>query len=138
MGKILSAGLDASLLFTREMVLRQTGAEIWSAKAEPALALIEGQFFDMILLCHTLPDEDVLRMVKLVALFWPNSRVLLLGERGHLELGGVEVFSHAGPVTLLEKTLKLLAQTRAREGLAEIVPFRSGARLLPAEEARKL
>ena len=138
MGKILSVGLDASLLFTREMVLRQTGAEVWSAKFEPAIALVQSQFFDVVLLCHTLPDADALQILKLLGLFWPNSRVLLVGERPNMISGASEMPSQSGPVTLVEKTVKLLAQTRERHfEPAAVVPFR-GARLPTANLAREI
>ncbi len=139
MGKILSVSLDTSLLFTREMVLRRTGAEVWSAKIEPAVTLMQSEFFDVVLLCHTLPDEDVLHITKLLELFWPNSRVLLVGERSSIEAPGAGVSLEAGPVTLVEKTVKLLAHTRERHfGAATIVPFHGGTHLVSAKPARKV
>ncbi len=139
MGKILSIGLDAPLLFTREMVLRQTGAEVWSAKVEPALALVQSQFFDVVLLCHTLSEQDVLQLSKLLDLFWPVSRVVLLGERSAIGSVALEVPSQTAPLTLVDKTVRLLAHTREqRFAPAAIMPFSSSPRLAAANPAHKL
>ncbi len=138
MGKILSVGLDTSFLFTREMVLRQTGAEVWSAKVEPALILAQSQFFDVVLLCHTLPDQDILHISKLFDLFWPVSRVLLLGERANSSSAGLEAPSQMGPLPLVEKTVKLLAHTRDRGfSSAALIPFSNGPHPAAANLARK-
>ena len=139
MGKILSVGLDRSLLFTREMVLQQTGAEVWSAGVEPALALMQSDFFNVVLLCHTLSEQDVLQISKLLDLFWPVSRVVLLGERSNIGSVPPEVPSQTGPLTLVEKTVRLLAHTREqRLGPAVIMSFRSGPRLAAANPPPKL
>ena len=75
MGKILSVGLDVNLLYSRKLVLQQTGAQVFNARVEPALLMLESRFFDLILLCHTLPERDVAHLCRLAELFWPVTRV---------------------------------------------------------------
>ena len=80
MQKILCVGLDARLLYTRNLVLKQTGAEVYSAKVEPALALLEAQYFDVLVLCHSLTEGDLDRICRTASLFWPVTRLLLMRD----------------------------------------------------------
>ncbi len=80
MQKILCVGLDARLLYTRNLVLQQTGAEVYSAKVEPALALLEAQYFDVLVLCHSLAEQDLDRVCRTASLFWPVTRLLLMRD----------------------------------------------------------
>lgn len=82
MPKILSVGLDGLLLHTRNLVLHQSGAEVFSARAEAALVLLDSQYFDLLVLCHTLSSRDIVRICRLVKLFWPRSRMLMVSKIG--------------------------------------------------------
>ena len=112
MGKILSIGLDVSLLFHRKLTLQQTGATVVSARVEPALAMLEGEFFDVIILCYTLSERDLHALCRTIELFWPVSRVLRLEEEneGLTAFDGLESSAQAGAASraLVELTRSLL------------------------------
>lgn len=78
--KILSIGQDAALLFSRNLVLRKAGADVFSARLEPALQLLRSQFFELVVLCHTLEQGEIASVCGEVERLWPGSRVLLVTE----------------------------------------------------------
>jgi len=80
MAKILCIGSDAGLLQTRKLVLEQTGAEVHSTKFEAGLTLLEAQYFDVVVLCHTLAERDTIQICKLLERFWPASQLVLVEE----------------------------------------------------------
>lgn len=78
MAKILSVGLDASLLETRHKVLRLTGAEVISARPELAFRLIEEQEFGLVLICHTVPEDVCVRLCRALDRCCPEIPIVLL------------------------------------------------------------
>jgi DNA-binding response OmpR family regulator len=58
--RILSISYDASLLFTRKLLLEQMGYEVISAEgfAQAWEACEEGANFDLIILGHSIPAKD--------------------------------------------------------------------------------
>ena len=113
MGNVLAIGHDIHLLHTRSLVLEQTGAEVYGARLEPALALLEAQFFDVVVLCHTLSEQETLRVCKLVELFWPLTRLVFIGEIGQRYLSASRLDAafpwRLGPdalITLVESMLR--------------------------------
>ena len=135
MGKILSVGLDATLLYTRNLVLHRTGAECVSAMADPALTLLDSQYFDVVVLCHTLSRQDRKRFCHMVELFWPVSRIILVGKlsTAELSLSSIDVAFpwRLGPLALVELTCALLAEATAHQGIpSAVLPFPSPAMLL--------
>ncbi len=126
MGKILSVGLDATLLYTRNLVLHRTGAEIVSALVDPALALLDSRYFDVIVLCHTLSRQDRQRVCYVVELFWPLSRILLIGELSTAERrlcrSDVAFPWRLGPLALVESARTLLAEAVAFQEIIPVVP----------------
>ncbi len=78
MAKILLVGLDAGLLETRHQVLRLTGAEVISARAELAFRLIEEQKFGMVLVCYTVPEDVRERLCTALDRCCAGSWVVLL------------------------------------------------------------
>lgn len=119
MGKILSIGLNATLLYTRNLVLQQTGAEVYSAKAEPAVALLDSQYFDVIVLCHTLSSDDTTRICRLTELFWPITRLLFVGELAYNDEPDCNLDIafpwRLGPLALVELTRDLLNDAIAQQ-----------------------
>ncbi len=142
MAKILSIRLDPDLLYTRNLVLQQTGAEVYSAKIEPALALLEAQFFDVVILCHTLPGPDFVHICRRVELFWPLSRILLIGELAHVSLPACSLVVafpwRLGPAALVELTRELLTDSRMqRAEQLTVWPITSDNRRTAATGERK-
>ena len=121
-------GAGEGLLYTRNLVLQQTGAEIYSAKAEPAVALLDSQYFDVIVLCHTLSSEDTTRICRLAELFWPVTRLLFVGEIAYSQEPtcnlDVAFPWRLGPLALVELTRDLLNSALAQQSKrALVLPF---------------
>jgi DNA-binding response OmpR family regulator len=64
MFRILLAGSDSRLLATRAAVLSRTGAAVvYGNPMETLDTLDRGETFDLVVLCHTLEDSDVMAIV---------------------------------------------------------------------------
>lgn len=80
---ILSAGRDAELLKHRNTALAALGYRV--AAASDSLEIVDKLLngdFDLVLLCHTIPDEDRLRVARIVAGYTPSTPVVLVSEDG--------------------------------------------------------
>lgn len=93
MPKILLAGSDFRLLGTRAAVLGRTGASVVCCSAAEAFGIISTEKFDLVVLCHTLSDEDADRISCEIHGRWPETRILQvlsdlwkdpLHSRGHV------------------------------------------------------
>ena len=117
MGKVLAIGSDIDLLHTRSLVLEQTGAEVYGARLEPALTLLEAQFFDVVVLCHTLSEQEALRVCELAELCWPLTRLVFIGELGRRSLSASRLDA-AFPRRLGPDALVSLVQSMLHDGSA--------------------
>ena len=91
---ILSAGRDADLLKRRNAALMEQGYKVAAASDsfEVVEKLLNGDF-DLLLLCHTMADEDRLRLARIIGSYTPSTPVVFISE---MERGGHE--SSAGTV----------------------------------------
>lgn len=125
MGKILAIGHDINLLHTRSLVLEQTGAEVYGARLEPGLALLGSHFFDVVVLCHTLSEQETLRVCKLAELFWPLTRLLFIGELGRHYLSASRLDAafpwRLGPAALIDLTQSMLRDASPLRGKRAMV-----------------
>lgn len=134
MRRVLVVGTDPGLLHTRSLLLQRTGSTTESANPASALTLLGEQFFHVVVLCHTLPDLDIRRLCRQVDLFWPLTRVLVLGKLAHAGAARCDPDSafpwRLGPSTLIELTQKLLQDSAARRtsGPALLSGLDQGAR----------
>lgn len=76
MPKILLAGNDFRLLGTRAAVLGRTGASVVCCSAVEASGIISTERFDLVVLCHTLSDQEAERMIGVIQRRWPGTRIL--------------------------------------------------------------
>jgi CheY-like chemotaxis protein len=87
---ILSAGRDADLLKRRNAVLTEQGYKVAAASDsyEVVEKLLNGDF-DLVLLCHTMADQDRERLARIIASYTPSTPVVFISESelGHCELG---------------------------------------------------
>lgn len=79
MAKILSICGDESLRTSREMILRKSGAEVFSADLAAGMQLLDSQRFDLLVTGHTLAMADVLRLADAFRLHSPGGKILYLG-----------------------------------------------------------
>jgi len=80
---ILSAGRDAGVLKRRNAALADQGYTVAAASDSFEIVdkLLNGDF-DLVLLCHTIPEQDRLRVAGLVARYTPSTPVVLVSEDG--------------------------------------------------------
>ena len=109
--RILSVGDDEDLLSTRLAVLQTR----WSAKSTDcagALKFLQSEAFDLLLLCHSIPEEEAKSLVQAVRKNFPAARILALetspGSANSLGACATAVTAH-GPSSMLDKIAALLA-----------------------------
>jgi CheY-like chemotaxis protein len=80
---ILSAGRDPELLKSRNIALSALGYKVAAASDSVEIVdrLLNGDF-DLVLLCHSIPDEDRLRITRIVARYTPSTPVVLVSQDG--------------------------------------------------------
>lgn len=128
MPKILLAGNDVRLLGTRAAVLGTTGATVTCCGAARAFDVIGGERFDLVVLCHTLSDEESNRIAQEVHRRWPQTRILqvLSGVWGDKLFKRAEpvVTSTAEPRQLVRRATELLGAIAgsSMEGTASRIP----------------
>jgi CheY-like chemotaxis protein len=77
--RILSVGYDPILMPVRSMLLRQTGYEVVEAhSAGDALKRIKAGNFDLLLICHTVKQDEQDTLIEAMRLSWPAVPVLCL------------------------------------------------------------
>lgn len=64
--RILSVGDDPDLLSTRAELLRLTGAEVVKCRGRDAAKTLETESFDLVVLCHTLSEQEARDVVGVV------------------------------------------------------------------------
>ena len=80
---ILSAGRDAEFPKSRNTALAALGYKVATASDSFEIVdkLLNGDF-DLVLLCHKIPDENRLRVTRIVASYTPSTPVVLVSEDG--------------------------------------------------------
>jgi hypothetical protein len=113
MSAILQIGEDEFLLETRAAVLRTTGAAVVSAEISSALSVLERQVFDIVILCHTIPEPVSRTLADVVHQNWPVTRLLQISvireweQSGELE--GLDLCP-PDPERLIEHIIELLGR----------------------------
>jgi DNA-binding response OmpR family regulator len=76
--KILLVGDDFRLLATRAALLTKTGASTVCCSAAEMQKDLEGESFNLAVLCHSLSEEDARSSAALVHRRWPEAKVFLV------------------------------------------------------------
>ena len=112
MSVVLLVGRDEMLLRTRAEVLRKTGAEIVWAYPESALAVQADRECDVVVLCHSLPQEVSDVLSETIHRLWPKTRILLVSSARAWEMpdanAAVDGVSSSEPDRLILSTRELL------------------------------
>jgi DNA-binding response OmpR family regulator len=111
---VLSVGHDHTLLAIRNMVLSQSGY-----KVVPAVTAAEfvdrffGGDFDLVILCHSIPEEERRRMADIVRQQSPSTPVVVLNNGFEGRHAYATATVPADVRDLLEALPSVLEQTRA-------------------------
>lgn len=112
MPKILLAGNDFRLLGTRAAVLGKTGASVVCCSASETREIIRTEKFDLVVLCHTLSDQEANEIIETVRRLWPHARTLQVVFDGAREkpyrATELDATSSAEPSRLVRRTAELL------------------------------
>ena len=105
----LSVGSDPLVLGTRNQVLRSDGHTVVSAiSADDALKVFLAGDFDLVILCHSIPERDRESLTNAIHNRSPKTPVVLVAQR----VGEQDRFADAtienDPARLLEQLPKLL------------------------------
>jgi DNA-binding response OmpR family regulator len=76
--RILLAGSDSRLLETRAAVLSKTGAAVINRNAVETLDILDLEAFDLVVLCHSLPEHYVTVIVDKIHEKNPDTRILMV------------------------------------------------------------
>jgi hypothetical protein len=76
--RILLAGSDSRLLATRAAVLLKTGAVVVYRDTTGTLGILDREKFDLVVLCHSLAEEDVAVIVDKVHQKLPGAKILMV------------------------------------------------------------
>jgi DNA-binding response OmpR family regulator len=77
--RILSIGYDPILMPVRSLLLREAGYEVVEADSfGEALKKIKAGGFDLVLICHTVAQDEQHSLIEAMRLSWPTVPVLCL------------------------------------------------------------
>ena len=108
---ILAVGKDGDLLSTRARVLRQTHAEVLSATVDEALRILKARPVNLVVLCHTLSEREMMAMASLARQRDPATRIFqLIAVRSEDSSPGLaaDAALTADPALLVAKVTQML------------------------------
>jgi len=112
MSRILLAGSDCRLLETRAAVLAKTGAEVIFRNAKETLRVLDRDAFDLVILCHSLPETDAAVIVAKTHEKSPGTKILMVTSNldmyGMRRDGDVDATSLPEPGPLIALASQLL------------------------------
>jgi DNA-binding response OmpR family regulator len=115
MQNILLAGQDLRLLSTRAAVLKKTGATVMCCKGSDALRFVESETLDLVVLCHSVDEEEAEFIAEKVRRNPHRPRVLLMiSDLNQEKLYRVEKFdgtSLTDPEDLIAHATELLQES---------------------------
>jgi DNA-binding response OmpR family regulator len=128
--RILLAGSDSRLLATRAAVLSKTGSAVIHHNVMETLDVLDRDAFDLVVLCHSLPEPDVALIVDKVHLKIPGTKILMVTSgvdqyETHPD-SMVDATSVPEPERLVARAKELLqvasqaSPAKAREGFSSI------------------
>ena len=111
--RVLSVGPVSQILVTRNEVLRKAGFLVeTSIDLNQALRLFLEEDFDGALLCHTIPNRDKERLVRLLKQEKPMTPVAVMIDGVDAPYADLEINSLDGPERLLSQLAELIARSQ--------------------------
>lgn len=112
---ILSVGQDSGLLHTRAAVLRQSKADVITAKFTQAMQTLRDQRFDLVVLCHTLSTEEMIEVRQASHALQNGVPVLQVVSDirpfGQVDPVAADDVARSNPATLVDKVVEMLNLT---------------------------
>lgn len=111
--RILICGNDPGLLQTRQIVLRTNFPLVTTAVGKHGLqSELDGSPADLVILCHSLAENEQRGIVDLLHVRWPGARILvLIGLLNSSQEGTSEELSVLkGPQALIDRAKRMTTQ----------------------------
>ena len=89
MRRILSIGDDPVLLYSRRLVLERDGYLVATLRSDAVMDEEQLRGFDLIMLCHSIPDKVASRILDVLWRVTPETPVLLVSR--------LDLYAPAGP-----------------------------------------
>jgi len=117
---ILEVGWDGKLLATRRLVLEGAGYNVESVlTSQHAYQRVQHNSFDLLLLCHSMPEEDQRELTEQVRRLHPETLILSLYESTPTNLSADAVFNPLdGPEILLNCVARLFQRGKSKPATA--------------------
>jgi DNA-binding response OmpR family regulator len=118
---VLLVGEDDLLLRTRAAVLRTIGVEVAITNASAALEVQAARACDLLLLCHSVPEEVAAVIAAIFRARWqatPILRITSLRSWGSSQTDGLDAITSAEPDRLVKRTAELLHIGISRRAIA--------------------
>lgn len=112
--RVLIVSRDEMLLRTREMILGGFFEVSGAGRVSEARALLAGAPFDLIVLCHSLSEDESQQIIELVAALDNKPRILAMsgpGDEPDKPWADTQLRNDAGPYGLLKKCAEMLDLT---------------------------
>jgi DNA-binding response OmpR family regulator len=122
MSTVLLVGEDELIQQIRAAVLRTIGAEIICSSAKSALAIQAAQQCDLVILCHSLPEQLSAALAQSIRVRWPETPILQVASSRKWEATGsdesISAVSSADPERLIVRTTELLGDRSSNNSKA--------------------
>jgi CheY-like chemotaxis protein len=111
--RILSIGNDPILLYSRRLVLETAGYIVDSMTAHAPVAEAQLSGFDLVIICHSVPDEIMGQIVATISRVNPQTPVLLVARLENLEhVSPLRELVSPRPAAILQAVARQLAVHR--------------------------
>ena len=111
---ILNVGYEPTLLETRTLVLRSAGYAVESASSvEEAMQRFRGGHFDVVILCHSIPEQGRERLVWLIREHGSATPVIFVSSRAASADRFADITIDNRPTGLVSAVEQLLSQKDA-------------------------
>lgn len=108
--RILSIGDDPILLYSRRLVLERDGYLVASLRSDAVIEDAQLRGFDLVMLCHSVPDNVANRILEVLWRLTPQTPVLLVsGPDRPFGSGPHQITVPAHPVALLDAVAQQIA-----------------------------
>lgn len=111
---ILNVGYDPTLLETRTLVLRAAGYTVESASSvDDAMQRIRAAHFDLVVLCHSMPEQERQRLIWLIRENSSATPVIFVSARAASADRFADLTVDNSPTGLVSAVEQLLSQKDA-------------------------
>ena len=111
--RILSIGNDPILLYSRRLILETAGYLVDCMTAHAAITEAQLSGFDLVIICHSVPDEITAHIIETISRVNPRTPVLLVARLDNVEhISPLRELVSSRPAAILQAVARQLATYR--------------------------